>query len=256
MAMYTAYYDASNKESDTDRPLVVVGLLSTVTSWARLEREWNEVLADFQVPYLHMREFAPCTKVFASWKRDEKRRAEFLEALARVTKRGVNKCFQLRLVPAAYIKLNAEFTLVEEFGGAYSFLTGVSYLKAGEWFRKNYPSHQIKHVVEAGDAGQGAFIVRASQLDNPPVPQPKKDPVTGLVFPPFQAVDLLAYEGRLNIERHLNNDQRRARESLLMLRRLIPCDLRYFDEESLRADFERMEVPRRPKEGATGGASA
>ena len=58
MAMYSCYYDASSSQDTATKPLVVVGLLSTMKKWLKGDKEWEGVLFDFGVPYLHMKEFA------------------------------------------------------------------------------------------------------------------------------------------------------------------------------------------------------
>jgi len=63
----TAYFDASGTEhSGTE--LVVSGFVSTVKKWKGFEREWRALLDDAGIPYFHMKEFAPSTGIFASWK--------------------------------------------------------------------------------------------------------------------------------------------------------------------------------------------
>ena len=54
MAFVTAYLD----ESKSDSWFVLGGLVSTASSWQRFSREWNKVLREYKVPYLHMKEFA------------------------------------------------------------------------------------------------------------------------------------------------------------------------------------------------------
>lgn len=253
MAMYTCYYDASSTQLEKEKPLVVVGVLSTERRWLRFEREWGAVLKRFGVPYLHMKEFAHSVGPFAAFKGDEPRRAEFLGALVKAMKRNINKAFQYRLVPGAYGDLDREFELSETWGGPYAFTTSVTVNQTQFWFEEKYPKHQLAHVVEKGDPGQ-EDLYRLSPLDDNPVTiRPKIDKRTGEWFKPFQAADFFAYEARLNIGRHLAGETHVARQSLLLLRRRMPHQAYYFDLEYLREQFAlQPEVwPRRRPTGTS-----
>jgi hypothetical protein len=88
---FKGYFDESGKEEDpqfADSAISVGGWVTTVDSWRDLEAKWSAVLAraEFDVPYLHMKEFAhsePRTP-FESWKGDEPRRSAFMAALTDV----------------------------------------------------------------------------------------------------------------------------------------------------------------------------
>ncbi len=233
MAMYACYYDASSSQSKSTKPLVVVGLLSTMKKWLRCESDWRGVLKDFGVPYLHMKEFAHSTGPFAAWKGDEAKRAEFLAHLIKLLKRRVNIVFQYRLVPDVFHKLDREYRLTEAWGNPYAFTAAVTIRLADEWFESAYPNDQVSHVVEKGDAGQGQLLGRFAGLRFAPALRPKVDQETGHHFIPFQAVDLMAYEARLNIERHLEGKEQVIRQSLAELRK-IPHRAYLCDEEVLR----------------------
>jgi len=234
MVMYSTYYDASGSQNLADKPLVVVGLLSTEEKWLKCEREWDQALEEFEVPYLHMKEFAPGAGPFESWKDDKPRRAEFLERLIKVLKRRVNIVFQYRLVPEIFRKLDLEYTLTEEWGGPYALICGITIRVADDWFERHYPGDRLKHIVEKGDAGQGQLIKQTLGFPNPPLLQTKVDPTTRRHFVPFQAADLLAYEARVNIQRHLAGEEQKVRESLSGLRKQIPHCAHFADEEVLR----------------------
>jgi len=47
-------------------------VISTEDKWLRFDREWTRALAEFRVPYLHMRELVPRPKgPYAGWSREE-----------------------------------------------------------------------------------------------------------------------------------------------------------------------------------------
>ncbi|MFZ0478233.1 MAG: DUF3800 domain-containing protein [Terriglobales bacterium] len=69
MAFVTAYLD----ESKSDSWFVLGGLVSTASSWKRFSREWEKVLQEYKVPYLHMKEFAFSRGPFEGWKESQRR---------------------------------------------------------------------------------------------------------------------------------------------------------------------------------------
>ena len=91
--MFVAFYDASGSEEDRDGSLYVVGYAIHRAEVAKLDRDWSAVLRRFEVPYFHMKEFAPGVGPFAPWRDDTDKRRNFLEQLFRVVKKDVNKSF-------------------------------------------------------------------------------------------------------------------------------------------------------------------
>jgi hypothetical protein len=77
--MLTGYFDASGSEDDLPAS-VVAGFIQSVNAWAQFTDQWQEMLDDFRVPYLHMKEFNHSVKAFADWKGDGKKRAAFIES--------------------------------------------------------------------------------------------------------------------------------------------------------------------------------
>ena len=60
MAALTGYFDASGKASNPFAiELVVSGFISTPKKWNQFEQYWQALLDEFDLPYFHMREFAP-----------------------------------------------------------------------------------------------------------------------------------------------------------------------------------------------------
>ena len=52
VTVYETYYDASGAQSDRDGVLLVLGVYATESRWLRFENQWDEVLDDFEVPFL------------------------------------------------------------------------------------------------------------------------------------------------------------------------------------------------------------
>jgi len=71
---FSAYFDASLGDGIT----VVAGWLGTTVAWESFDVDWRILLAQYDVPYFHMREFAHSTGAFKEWKGHDGRRANFL----------------------------------------------------------------------------------------------------------------------------------------------------------------------------------
>jgi hypothetical protein len=58
MAILRAYFDESGKAEDPTRAAMsVAGYVGTMESWESFEEQWAAALRQFDVPYLHMKEF-------------------------------------------------------------------------------------------------------------------------------------------------------------------------------------------------------
>ncbi|MGO9134893.1 MAG: hypothetical protein ACLP8A_12735 [Methylovirgula sp.] len=93
MAALKGYFDESGKENDpqfANSAVAAAGYVTTVDSWRDIEVKWNTILSKFEVPYLHMREFAHSEEgtPFEGWKRDEPKRSAFLAELIEVIKKS------------------------------------------------------------------------------------------------------------------------------------------------------------------------
>ena len=84
MLLLEAYLDDSGKSDDPQEAITcIAGAISPLKAWEDLEEEWKHALTKFDVPYLHMKEYAHSSSgsPFAKWKGKEDRRREFLSAL-------------------------------------------------------------------------------------------------------------------------------------------------------------------------------
>jgi hypothetical protein len=194
-APFTAAYDASGSENDADGTLVVVGLAAIEHKWLRFESSWRTALAEFDVPYLHMKELNHRHSgkgVYAKWKDDYKTPRLFLKKLIKVVKLGINKTFIYGTILKDYRSTNQLYRLREGAGSPYVLTAGSCYDLVNNWMKRNYPRHQIFHAFEAGDCGQRDFKRLAKRHRQIVLPIPKIDPVSGERWIPFQAADLVA----------------------------------------------------------------
>jgi hypothetical protein len=103
MSSYYLYCDAGGGK---DHGFVVVaGWLSTFEKWNDFISEWNQqLLAAFNIPYFHMKEFSQSKGPFESWKDDEPRRTRFMERAAGIIGNYVERGFSCIVPLIASIK--------------------------------------------------------------------------------------------------------------------------------------------------------
>lgn len=106
---YRTYLDDSGESSDPNETIVcVAGCVSTHESWRALEVEWIETLQQFEVPYLHMREYVASAGPFAKWRDNKERRRAFLSALMDLMDLHVMAVVGATVPIAAFEKLQPE----------------------------------------------------------------------------------------------------------------------------------------------------
>jgi hypothetical protein len=82
--MLKAYLDDSGDSADpAEKICCIAGLACLESKLSEFEEQWDKVLAEFKVPYLHMKEFAHSApkSPFADWKGDEEKRRNFISKL-------------------------------------------------------------------------------------------------------------------------------------------------------------------------------
>lgn len=201
--MYWAFYDASGSQTDRSGPLVVAGVVATVDKWREFEPEWQAVLDDFAVPHFHMKDFAPGSRAFESWKHDKPRRAEFCRRLIAVIKQNTNKIFMRGLMMEDFHCVNERYTLSEAYAhggtkdaGAYTLLTAQCLDAVVNWVgeRKGW-DNQLMHIVEAGDPGSKALQALLGR-SYPVFFSPKIDASLGRRVRFLEAADFIGWEFR------------------------------------------------------------
>jgi hypothetical protein len=193
MVMLTAYLDASMSQQGA-QVITIAGFVSTETKWLKFEKSWNAILNKYEVPYLHMNEFACSTGVFKAWKGEEKRRRRFLIDLIRVAKKGVHKGFACSMLMKDFEELNQEFRLREHWGNEYAFIGMNVVTSIMNWKNKQFPHAKIKYVFEDGDLGN-EHLKRCLQFESIPYSfTPKKACHNGILeyVTPFQIADFSA----------------------------------------------------------------
>ncbi len=110
--MLTGYFDESGNPSDSPG-VGMGGYVAEMDRWLKFNRQWNEVLSLFEVPYFHMKEFAHSTGVFQSWKKNDGRRIAFLKRLVKVARANMNFGVCCNLLMEDYRAVDADYALNE-----------------------------------------------------------------------------------------------------------------------------------------------
>ena len=230
--VFNLFYDASSQETVEPDPLVVAGLVSTQEGWYEFERGWNRVLGTFGVSHLHMNKFAHSKGEFSDWKGNEEKRIQFLSSLIEVMERAVMYGLAIRIIPRDYNAVNKDYHLYGlGWDGAYSLATIICATEAEFWVWDKYPKAALGHVIENGDAGQGALNKLIDKMERSHITiLSKYNKVTQRFVRPFEACDFLAYECRLAAKRGPNS---RPRRSFLELTNRLPIKAYRFERSGL-----------------------
>ena len=87
---YSAFFDASMDAGKTEVSTVVAGFVSSVENWERWEFAWKLALAEYDLPYFHMKELLSGKKPYDApkWK-STNYRAAFISKLVQITREHV-----------------------------------------------------------------------------------------------------------------------------------------------------------------------
>jgi hypothetical protein len=192
VAVFTAYFDASGKESS--RVMAVAGFVSRIPKWDRFEKAWKDLLPP-TVSMFHMTDFVTSRKGWESWKGQSQRRAKLVEDLVSCIKLHTNKGFAGSVQMSEYNLVDQEFQLREYLGSAYSFLGLGELGRLKNWAdKKDITIDKILCVFEDGDDAQGDLIKRARADGFNAVPQSKKN------VRAFDACDLGAWKAKTAVD--------------------------------------------------------
>lgn len=106
-----AYLDDSGKSNDPDGSITcIAGAISPLQAWEELEDEWKQVLSKYEVPYLHMKEYAHSIpgSPFEKWKGREDIRRSFLSSLMDIMGKHILGVFGTTVPNAHFERLSFE----------------------------------------------------------------------------------------------------------------------------------------------------
>jgi hypothetical protein len=208
VAVIRAYFDNSGTQGDPQHRWVTLGgYLANEGGWERFESEWAANLAHFELPYLHMKQFAHHLPPFERFKKDEVGRVKFLtnciEIIGRMHPKAI--CHGIRLPDVE--RFNGEFGRRID---AISFCLYVSYIDIREIYgvrnrveiildkieKPNLRIHKANeyartdtfHLAKYGDVSLTVDV------------RPLKDPDSFINILPIQAADFLVWELRKSNE--------------------------------------------------------
>jgi hypothetical protein len=190
MAMFTAHFDASGHPDDPHvHYLTVAGFLASAEQWIAFERKWKKVLAKYDVPYLHMKEFSHSQGAFKGWDQEPKKqkRNQFMAELVNLVLRHLRHSFAMTISLDDYRANEAKHHIRTissplAIAGVMAIEDLVEVATA-----MKQPLHEIRVFFEDGDADKhnleewvkGIFGIRI-HFESEMVP--------------FEACDLIAYE--------------------------------------------------------------
>ena len=186
MGAFTVYFDESGSPSDT-AALVVAGFIATAEEWIRYEREWKAILKAFDVPALHMRNFAHSAREFKTWKGNEGKRRAFLSRLIRIIRKRTKRSFACTILMEDYKKVDLDYHLSDVFK-PYAIAGRSCVDKVNKW-AKDESISEVAYIFEDGACDKGELIHRLRTDGISKYGFLKKSESVA-----FQAADLLAYE--------------------------------------------------------------
>jgi hypothetical protein len=203
--MLAGYFDESFSEQYS--AWFVCGWLASVARWEAFEVDWKLVLAKYDVPYLHLNEYAHSIEAFAKWKGKQwdGTRKRFMADLADVICATVEQGFVCYVREPIFWSINARYRLQDYFHSAYAFLGRMCVELAMNWRNKAYQSApDIKFVFEDGGPDKGGLVYAMENVRpfmSIPSFEPSRDVKPSVKHPQgkkgmvqLQASDYLAYE--------------------------------------------------------------
>lgn len=199
---YSAYFDRSADSQVANEKTVVAGYISSIEQWAQWEVNWKLVLASFDVPYFHMRNFVACREPFdhPKWK-SEAHRAQFLSRLIEVTSEWAVASIAVLINQSTYDFANRFYQLDKHFN-PYAICGKDCAIKSRNLIWNELTSKlPISYCFERGDPKPGKLtdIMQRATLPSPIFKRARPDPKLDRDDPPalqLQACDLVAWEVR------------------------------------------------------------
>lgn len=195
MAMFTAYFDSSGKESSTT--MSIGGFVSDMAKWLRFEKEWYALLDEHGIenPF-HMTDFmAAKSDKYRPWKG---RWNDFLTPALYLIKRRINKSFAYVVSLDAVARMHREFVIPSTHYLATDIrrplaLCGMATIhKVISWANakseEGLDIDDLRIVFDRGDEHRGALAaaIRKEYHIEPTFESKEK-------LPPLQAADIVAW---------------------------------------------------------------
>lgn len=228
-AMLTAYFDESEvRQPEVGGILIVSGWIANVAQWEQFEFDWKLLLAKYDVPYLHMREFAHSVGPFKKWKGKEGTRRNFINDASDIIRNTIQGGFACGVSEQVFNDLDTVYELRSKFPSPYALAGRTCASMTVEWQKKNNGglSEEIRYVFEDGEQDKGGLFQSMSEVIPAmpsPIFEPGRDQKTSEKWPDgrkgliqLQAADFSAYEwGKFGSDgRKLMQGTRKVRNSM------------------------------------------
>lgn len=247
--MFTCYFDEAG--GDDHGFTVVAGFMASVEQWDSFEIDWKLFLIKYDVPYMHMLEFAHCSGPFKKWKepRFEPTRRNFLREAAEIIHSHIKRGFLCIVKHEHFYDAAALYPSQIYPRSPYALAGRTCAACAKQWVRKHLSKLDIEFVFEDGGPDKHGLSDTLTKL-NPRLPGPifkpsrdTPDGRRGLVQ--LQSADWFAYEIRKwQVDRpDLQTPRKEARKSLRALLDFPDLDMRTYGEKScsqLAIDLKKM----------------
>jgi hypothetical protein len=239
-AMLTGYFDDAGGADHGYT--VVAGWMSTVERWRDFAGQWEQMLADFQVPWFDMKALSHFKGPYAGWEKRPQVKNDFLAAACRIIASFAMYQFASVVPHAAFAEVNKSYRLKEQVGNEYGFAGLTCALKMRDWAFKQIPSQSFEIVFEDGTAKRGKLVdaMRKEHFAEPIFrpSRPNKDGRPHVVQ--LQPADFLAYEVR-KVQKDDSNETRAIKDHRISLRKLIwvESDWSIYTEQNLIESCEK-----------------
>lgn len=210
--MFRSFFDEGGGEDHGF--LAVCGYVASLERWKRFETDWNQMLKDHDVPYLHMKFIAHCKPPYEKWKNNEDARGAFLRDAGSLVCNTVDYGFLCAVYYADFDKVNQQFYLRENYHSPYALAGRFCVARANLWMGRS--SRSIKEIDYVFDRGgpDVTGLVELMQRSNLQIPsfKPSRDTENEAGMVQLQAADYFAYELRKAVVDHANSPYTRPEE--------------------------------------------
>jgi len=251
--MFTCYFDASGGKDL--KVMIVSGWISEINQWELFEGDWRILLAHYDLPYFHMKEFAHSKGPFASWKGKEGQRSNFLRMAVDTIANRVHRGFTCVVEYESFYAIDAEYELSKEAGNPYSLAARDCMAHANLWLKKSRRGISVDYVFEDGDGGKGLLldmidrhnkVVTGFDTISLPIFRPSRDREGQKGIIQLQAADFAAYEWLKAYRTGDDEPLYKYRKSVQALAR-IPSWVGKYTKTNLIEMCEKAGIPKRTK---------
>jgi hypothetical protein len=226
----------------------VAGWVSKGPRWSTFDADWRIALASFNVPYLHMREFAHSTGPFSSWRGQESKRIGFLQTLIDVIGSSVDCGIGMLLPMNIFASVNKIFRVSEELGNAFTACALMCIIH-GQRVKNTF---EMEYYFECGDVGRSELQRVLTKHGHPlPTFQPSRDQGEVRGATPLQAADLLAYELLKSYKIGEFEPEWKHRQSAKHLHSKVPGDYKRYNETDLIQFCLKLGITQRAKQSVS-----